>query len=260
MEISLAAETVWHIGSFPITNSMLTAWVVMVVLLVLGLVTRRVQLVPRGLQVALEMLVEFLYGLAQSIIQNDRVARRLFPLLGVLFIYILLGSWIGLLPGVGSIGVWEVKEGHEVLVPLFRAPMADLNATLALTFVSVTVTTVVGYAVIGGREFVKKYIRLTSPIDFIIGLLEIVSELSRIISFSFRLFGNIFAGEVLISVMTFLIPYFLPMPFYGFEIFVGVIQAFVFTVLTMVFVSLAIQKHEHGHEESTEHKSATVTP
>jgi F-type H+-transporting ATPase subunit a len=252
MEISLAAETVFHIGHFPVTNSILTAWAVIVVLIIIGLVGRRVKLVPKGLQNLIEIIVLALYDLAKSIIQNDFVTKRVFPLLAVFFIYILLGSWVGLIPGVGSIGVKELKDGHEVLIPLFRAPMADLNATLALTLVTVTVTSVIGLLTIGFKDYLKKYIRLTSPIDFLIGIFESISELSRLISFSFRLFGNIFAGEVLISVITFLVPYILPAPLYGFELFVGFIQAFVFTVLTMVFISLAIQKHEHETHEPSE--------
>lgn len=249
IEISLAAETVFHIGSFAVTNSILTAWVVIAVLVVVGLLARRVRLVPRGVQNVVEMTVESLYNLVRNIIPDERVARRLFPLLGVFFVYILLGSLVGLLPGVGSIGLWEMKNGHEVLVPLLRAPMADLNTALALTLVSMTVTTAIGLAIIGPVETIKKYIRLTSPLDFSVGILETISEASRLISFSFRLFGNIFAGEVLINVMTYLIPFVLPMPFYAFELFVGFIQAFVFTALTTVFVSLAMQKHEHEPKE-----------
>lgn len=252
MEISLAAETVFHIGSFPVTNSILTAWVVIIVLVVLGLLTRRARLIPKGVQNIAEYTIESLYNLVKNIIPNERIARGLFPLLGVFFVYILLGSWIGLLPGVGSFGLWEMKNGHEVLVPLFRAPMADLNTAIALALISITVTTAVGVAIIGPIEYTKKFLRLSSPLDFAVGILEAISEASRLISFSFRLFGNIFAGEVLISVMTYLIPYVLPMPFYAFELFVGFIQAFVFTALTTVFVSLAMQKHEH---DSNDHSS-----
>lgn len=256
MEISLAAETVFHIGDFPVTNSVLTAWVVIVVLVVLGLITRRAHLIPKGVQNIAEYIIESLYNLVKNIIPDERIARGLFPLLGVFFVYILLGSWIGLLPGMGSVGLWEMKDGHEVLVPLFRAPMADLNTAIALALISITVTTAVGVAIIGPIEYTKKFLRLSSPLDFAVGILEAISEASRLISFSFRLFGNIFAGEVLISVMTYLIPYVLPMPFYAFELFVGFIQAFVFTALTTVFVSLAMQKHEH---DSNEHTSKVKT-
>lgn len=250
MEISLKAETLFHVGALPVTNSILTTWVVIGVLVVVGLLARRVQLVPRGLQNAVEMLVLALYDMVRSIINNDRITRRIFPLLGVIFVFLLVANLAGLIPGAGSIGLKEVVDGHEVLVPLFRAPTTDLNTTFAIAIISVVVTAVLGIMVIGPVAYLKKFIRLTGVIDFFVGILELVSEISRILSFSFRLFGNIFAGEVMITVITFLIPYIVPAPLYGFEIFVAFIQAFVFTILTAVFISLSIVDHEaHGHGE-----------
>lgn len=249
MEISLAAETVFKIGNFPITNSVLTTWVVMAVLLLLAMLSRRVRLVPRQLQNITEILVLWLYDLTLSIVNNDKIARRIFPLMAVFFIFILVSSLAGLLPGAGSIGIFHLVDGKETLVPLFRAPTSDLNTTFALAVISATVYTFLGISTIGFVEYAKKFVRLSSPIDFFVGILEFISEFSKIISFGFRLFGNIFAGEVLISVVTFLVPYILPAPLYGFEIFVAFIQAFVFTVLSIVFTALAIQKHEADHAE-----------
>lgn len=244
MEISLKAETLFHVGSLPVTNSMLTTWIVMILLVVVGLLARRVKLIPKGLQNMVEMIVLALYDLVKPIINNDKVTRRIFPLLGVLFVFILVSNWSGLLPGAGSIGLREIQNGHEVLVPLFRAPTSDLNTTFALAVISVVVTTVLGVTAIGPVSYSKKFIRLTSPIDFFIGIFEFISEVSRLLSYSFRLFGNIFAGEVMISVITFLIPWIIPAPLYAFELFVGFIQAFVFVVLTALFTSLAIVDHE----------------
>jgi len=250
MEISLKAETLFHVGSLPVTNSVLTTWVVMILLVLIGLLARRVRLIPRGVQNVVEMVVVSLYDLIKPIINNDKVTRRIFPLLGVLFVFILISNWAGLLPGVGSIGVRELHEGKEILVPLFRAPTSDLNTTFALAVISVVVTTVLGVAIIGPVSYTKKFIRLTSPIDFFIGIFEMISELSRLLSYSFRLFGNIFAGEVMISVITFLIPWVIPAPLYAFELFVGFIQAFVFVVLTALFISLAIVDHDaHPHDQ-----------
>lgn len=250
MEISLKAETLFHVGALPVTNSILTTWLVIVLLVVVGLLARRVRIVPRGLQNVVEIMVLALYDMVKSIINNDTVTRRVFPLLGVIFVFLLLSNLAGLIPGAGSIGLWQVHDGHDVLVPLFRAPTTDLNTTFAIAIISVVVTTWLGIAVIGPVAYLKKFIRLKSPIDFFVGILELVSELSRILSFSFRLFGNIFAGEVMITVITFLIPYVVPAPLYGFELFVAFIQAFVFTVLTAVFISLAIVDHDahEGHD------------
>lgn len=248
VEISLKAETLFHIGSLPVTNSLLTTWVVIVLLVFVGLLARRVRLVPRGMQNVVEMIVVSLYDMIKPIINNDKLTRRIFPLLGVLFVFILISNWSGLLPGVGSIGLYEWHNGQQVLVPLFRAPTSDLNTTFALAVISVVVTTVLGIAIIGPVAYTKKFIRLTSPLDFIIGFFELISELSRLLSYSFRLFGNVFAGEVMISVITFLIPYIIPAPLYAFELFVGFIQAFVFVVLTALFISLAIVD-EHAHSE-----------
>lgn len=249
MEISLKAETLFHVGALPITNSVLTTWVVMLLLVMVGLAARRVRLVPRGIQNVVEMMVVSLYDMIKPIINNDKVTRRIFPLLGILFVFILVSNVAGLLPGVGSIGLREIHDGHEILVPLFRAPTSDLNTTFALSVISVVVTTVLGVAIIGPVSYTKKFIRLTSPIDFFIGIFEMISELSRLLSYSFRLFGNIFAGEVMISVITFLIPWVIPAPLYAFELFVAFIQAFVFVVLTALFTGLAIVDHDAHHDE-----------
>lgn len=260
MEISLAAETIFHIGHFPVTNSLLTTWVVMALLIFLGLLSRRVSLVPRPLQNALEILALWLYDLTRSIINNDRIARRIFPLMAIFFVFIFVASMAGLIPGAGSIGIWHTVDGHSTLIPLFRAPTSDLNTTIALTLVSAAVYTSLGIGTLGIIGYGKKYLRFSSVIDFFVGILEFVSEFSKMLAFTFRLFGNIFAGEILITVITFLVPWLLPAPLYGFEFFVCLIQAFVFTMLSIVYTSLAISQHEHDHGplEDELAKGATV--
>jgi F-type H+-transporting ATPase subunit a len=152
----------------------------------------------------------------------------------------MISNWSGLLPGVGSIGISE----HEKLIPLFRAPTADLNTTLALAIVAIISVQWAGLKTLG-VHYLSKFINFSSPVNFFVGILEIISEFSRLISFTFRLFGNIFAGEVLLAVVAFLIPAVVPVPFLGMEIFVGFIQALVFSMLTATFLSMAVIKEGH---------------
>jgi len=159
-----------------------------------------------------------------------RKAEKYFPLVATIFIFILCSNFLGIFPGVGSITY------HHT--PLFRSPAADLNFTLAFAIVSVIVTNMIGMASVGAFAHLSKYFNFTNPINFFIGILELVSEFAKIVSLSFRLFGNVFAGEVLLIIIFSLAPYFIPLPFLLLEVFVGLIQAFVFAMLTLVSVSL----------------------
>ena len=251
MEISLAAEKVFHIGGFPITNSLLMTWIAIILLVVLGYFAgRKPQMIPKGIQNFFEMVVEMLLNLCDDIIGDKKVTRRYFPLVATFFLFILVSNWMGLLPGVGTIGFHEVNShGKEVFVPLLRGGNADLNTTLALAIVSVISIQIFGIAAIGFVKYGKKFVNFSGPIEWFVGVLEIIGEVSRMISFSFRLFGNIFAGEVLLTVVAFLIPWIAPLPFYGLELFVGFVQALVFTMLTLVFIKTATADHD-GHEET----------
>ena len=250
MEISLAAEKIAHIGSFPITNSLLTSWIATLLLVILAIVaTRNLKAIPRGIQNFFEMVVEMLLNLVDSIMNDMTATKKYFPLLATIFLFIITNNWLGLLPGVGSIGLHEIHSGKEIFVPLFRGGNADLNTTLALAIIAVVMIQVFGVAAIGAWKYASKFINFSSPINFFIGILEFISELSKIISFSFRLFGNVFAGEVLLAVITWLMPYVGPLPFYALEIFVGFVQALVFTMLALVFIKMAITDH-NAHEEA----------
>lgn len=241
IHISLAAETLWNLfGFFPITNSLLTTWVVMALLFVGSyLVTRKLTLVPGNAQLVAETIVGGLYDFFEAI--AGKYLKQFFPLVISLFLFILMANWIGLLPGVGTIGFHHGEE----FTPLFRAATADLNLTVALALISVFAMQYFGFKNLGGH-YLTRFIDLKDPISFSVGLLEIVSDISKILSFAFRLFGNIFAGEVLLAVMAFLIPFIVPLPFLFMEIFVGVIQAIVFSMLTTAFLTIAIS---HGNEE-----------
>jgi F-type H+-transporting ATPase subunit a len=137
------------------------------------------------------------------------------------------------------------EEQKDYIIPLFRSPSADLNFTLALAIISVLSVQVVGIAMAGFFRYIKKFINFTGPIKFFVGILELISEIAKLISFSLRLFGNIFAGEVLLLVIAFLVPLIAPIPFYLLEIFVGFVQALIFSMLTLVFLTTAAKTEEH---------------
>lgn len=240
LHISLAAEKIFTIAGFPITNSQLTSLVVSVVIILLALAVRfTVALRPRGFYNAVESVFESLINLIEQVIGSREQALRFFPLLTTLFIFILLNNYAGLLPGVGSI---EYNGVH-----LFRGGTADLNTTFALAIVAIGAVQYYGLRELGALNHMGKYFTIKNPIFTFVGLLEFASEFSKIISFSFRLFGNIFAGEVLLAVIAMLAPVLAPLPFYGLELFVGLVQALVFFMLTMVFLKTAIEQHGQAH-------------
>jgi len=242
-EISLKAEQIFHIGSFEITNSLFMALIVSLFLIICAVIFKnKIKLIPGATQGIVEMIVEFFLDTMQSVLGTREAAEKYLPLIATIFIFVLTSNWLGLLPGVGS---FVLEEGHKS-IPLLRSPAADLNFTLALAIVAVFATNFFGIAVLGIFKHAKKFLNFSNPINFFVGILELMSEVSRIISFSFRLFGNVFAGEVLLIIMFFLLPYVVPVPFLMMEMFVGVIQAFIFAMLTLVF--LASHTADHGAE------------
>ncbi len=243
LHISVAAEPIGHLGPITITNSMFTGFITTALILGLSLKvysernSEKKSKVTHLMEMAVESMYSYIRGIAGA--KTD----TLFPLLFTFFIFIILANWIGLLPGIGSIGFHELEHGEEVFVPIFRGPNADLNTTFAFALISVATTNYLSIKTLGTKGYISRFINVKNPMDFVVGILEVVSEISKIISFSFRLFGNIFAGEVLIAVMTFLVPIIVPVPFIGLEVFVGFIQAFVFTMLTLIFIVLATEPH-----------------
>jgi F-type H+-transporting ATPase subunit a len=245
MEISLVAEPIFKIAGFTVTNSLLASYSLTLILIIFILFFRRqpLQKVPggRSLQNVVEFIIETLYNTFEKVTAEQ--TKKLFPLAATYFLFIILSNWLGLLPGFGSIGIWETLNNQKILVPILRGPTADLNTTLALALISVFSIQYFGLKNLGLR-YLKKFFNFSSPIMSFVGALDLLSEFSKILSFSFRLFGNIFAGEVLLAVIAFLIPVLAPMPFLGLELFVGLIQAFVFTMLSLVFLKVAISQ-EH---------------
>ena len=244
IHVVLKAETIGSLFGLTLTNSLLMTWVVMVALIVFAFIFRqKLSLIPGKFQTGIEWLFEGVLDYMTETLESHTYAVRFFPLVMTIFLFVLVGNEFAFIPGVGSIG-FHTAEGFT---PLLRAPGADLNFTLALAFIAFFTIEITGLAALGFWKYSGKYINLTSPVGFVVGLIEILSNLGRIISFSFRLFGNIFAGEVMILVAGFFVAYLLPVPLMAFEVFVGFIQAVVFAMLTLFFIKLAIME-PHGEE------------
>lgn len=232
------------------------AWLAMAVLIIIALIGlgTKYKLIPGRLQSFLEIIVEGLFDFFDSILQDRKLTVLVFPMVATFFLFIIVGNWMGILPGVGSITVQGMHEGHLTDIPLFRSMNADANMTLAFALISTIATQVLGVASIGIFHHIGKYLVAPwrSPIGFFVGILEFIGEFARLVAFTFRLFGNIFAGEVLLVVISFLIPYVIPIPFLGLEVFVGFIQALVFSMLTLSFIKMAVSHHG---DEAKEHEA-----
>lgn len=260
MNISIVAEPVFNIGPLTVTNSLLTSWIVVAFLIILAVKTSKsLKKIPSYGQGLIEFAIEALYNMTSGIAGHK--AKMFFPFIATFFFYILISNWSGLIPGVGTLLIKRVEaistaeqseldvpgettSPHMESIPLFRGPMADLNSTLALAIISVALIQFFGVKSLGLSYF-KKFFQFKNPIMTFVGLLELMGEFTKVISFAFRLFGNIFAGEVLLIVISFLIPVIAPVPFYAMEFFFGFIQALVFAMLSLVFLNIATERAEH---------------
>lgn len=246
-EIHLAAATLTQLGPIPITNTLVASWLTMLVIAGFGfLAARRAQLIPTPLQNSAELVTEQFLGLAQSVTGDRRRAIMFLPIVLTLFLFILVNNWLQLIPGFGAFGWHTSTDGF---VPLLRGANSDLNVTLGLALVTVALTQFFGIREQGVTGWIKHYFHnpLTGSIVLVIlgigvgafvGLLEVVSEFVKIVSLSFRLYGNIFAGENLLETVGRLSPYLVPVPFMLLEVIVGVVQAAVFSLLTLVFLAI----------------------
>ena len=290
LAISAAAEPIICLGGaiegehcasgFPITNSLIMTVIVDILLfLTIWFGARNMQLIPRGFQNFVEFMVEGFYNFAQSVDRKN--VAKFFPLCASIFFFVLYSNYFALIPGVGSIGVCRVEHAAEgaaaephiapsetfasfpgycadgKVIPILRAPSSDLNVTLAWALSAVFMIELFGFQALGLNYLTKFFNFKEGGMGFFVGILELISEFVRIIAFSFRLFGNIFAGEVVLGVMAYLFAYLLPLPFYGLELFVAFMQAFIFSVLTLVFMSLATIAHG-GHDEHESHEGAEL--
>ncbi|MCK4635423.1 MAG: F0F1 ATP synthase subunit A [Candidatus Moranbacteria bacterium] len=258
LNISLAPEILFKIGSFPVSNSFFWMVVVSISLMILILTIRyKFKQVPGRTQAAFEILIEGGLDFVQSIIEDKDIAKKVFPLVFTLFLFIMLANLITFIPG--SAVVLESGEGK---VSLFRAVMSDYGIVIVMTLVAVITAQIVAIISFGPFGYLGKYFNFSGMkeffselfrgklkfgllaqgfLDIFLGLMDIVGEIAKIVSLSFRLFGNIFAGEVLGMVMLFLMPWFLPLPFQFLSLLTAVVQAFVFAVLTLMFISLALK-------------------
>lgn len=265
-----AAEPLFHLGFLPITNAMVNAWIGVLFFVVMAIVIRsRLARVPKGLQNIAEAIVEFLLSEIQKVTGDKIRARQFLPIVGTIFVFILFSNWIGLFPGTGSIGIWEINEGQKLFIPLLRPAASDLNLTLAIAVFAVVMSHIIGLRTVGAINHVSKFFNLrgifrsfkkgpmavmVAFIEFGVGLIEIVSEFAKMISLSLRLFGNVFAGEVLMTVMIGLFAYVLPIPFLFLELLVGAVQATVFAMLTLAYLTVATSPHEeHEEEQASKH-------
>jgi F-type H+-transporting ATPase subunit a len=262
----LPAETVFTIFGFPITNTIIGAWITIIFLVLFSyFITRRMKLVPGRLQAAFEFLVGWLYDLCVSV-AGEVNGRRFFPVVATIFLFVGFNAWLALLPGFGSI-IAHTSEGEAHLI---RAANTDINMPLALALVSFLAFWYFGFRDIGAR-FLENFVNfrelgrgvkqlftgklmpgilgiVTGVVTAFTAFLELISVFIRVISLTFRLFGNMTAGEILLLVAAFLIPWLFAIPFYGLELLIGFIQAIIFGGLTLIFLTLAVQTH--GEEET----------
>ncbi|GAB4219458.1 MAG: F0F1 ATP synthase subunit A [Candidatus Microgenomates bacterium] len=242
-KISIKAEPIFSIGNFHIPNSLFLSFFVLLGFFGIAYYYNKISNSKKKnkFYYFVNFILKAIYTFFQSALHEK--TSIFFPLVGAFFFFIILNNWAGLLPGVGSLLIKVVEHGKVEYFPIFRGNNADLNTTLAIALIAVIFVQYAGIKYLGFKQYLKKFINLSNPISFFVGILEIVSEISKIISFSFRLFGNIFAGEVLLSVMAFLIPVLVSFPFLLLEVFVGFVQALVFSMLSAVFIGGAIVKH-----------------
>ena len=279
--VVLPAAAIFHIGGFPIYNTLLASWLAILVLAAMFYFgTRRMKLIPQGWQNAMEAVYEAIYNFVEGV-AGEGNARRFFPIVATIFLYVIMAAFTSLLPGFDTIGIGHSGEqagafvgtyqGWIVEEPLLRKANTDINFPLALAVISFFFVEYCGIRALGFRRYASKFIRaahlfhslgqlvrgklrsglsglFSGFIDMFIGALEALSEFIRIISFTFRLFGNMTAGMVLLLLIAFLIPWVIAVPFYGLEMFFGFIQALIFGGLTLVFASLAVRPHGEGQE------------
>jgi F-type H+-transporting ATPase subunit a len=247
-EVSLPAEPVFFIGGAAITNSIITSWLTIIVLGVLAYIaTRKAKLIPGRFQSAVEWVTDYIYIFCKEV-AGEKNGRRFFPLIMTIFIYVATNAILAQLPFWGTL---TIVNAHGDAVPLLRGANTDANLPAALALVSFIF---VGYYGIKEHKlgFIKQYLNFGALrhgfkgiIDVFVGILELLSVFIRIVSFTFRLFGNMTAGEILILMVMFLVPWVATVPFYGLELLVGYIQALIFAGLTLVFLTLAVAHHEH---------------
>lgn len=247
---SLQPESLFNVHGINFTNTLAATLVTDLVLVILVfIIAKNAKLIPGKLQSIAEIAISYFYDLVESIAGKN--TKKIFPWVTSFFIFIFFSNAIGLLPGFGTVGFFHtITEGTtqtKEFVPLFRAATSDFNTTFALATVSLVVTHFMAIRIVGIKDYLKRYFSF-NPIYLFVGLLEIISEFTKLLSLSFRLFGNIYAGEVVLSTISSLFAFVAPIPFILLEIIVALVQALVFALLTMVFMSVLSTPHGEGGE------------
>jgi F-type H+-transporting ATPase subunit a len=269
--ISIAPDVIFKLFGFPVTNTLLGSVITgVILLLVFVLSVRKQELVPHGMQNAVEALVVFLLNLIDGVVGGDKSrARKFFPLVASFFFFILVANLIDVIPGVDTVGQIDtaaIAKLHtttqpvlgfllfgdisNAIIPWIRPATTDLNLNLAMALIAIVTAQSFGFATLGPKTHLSKYFNFRGPIDFFVGVLELIGEFTRVISLAFRLFGNIFAGSAVLAVFAFLLPVVADLIFVPFEIFVAAVQALIFSLLTLIFLQITSVSHEeHGHAE-----------
>ena len=270
--VALPAEPVFHVGHFSITNTLIASWFTILVLVGVSIfLTRKMKLIPGKRQGLAEVVVEGLLNFVEGI-AGKKHARMLFSGVATIFIYVISNAYLALLPFFGTIGIHGHGGEHGgEFAAIFRAANTDVNVPLSIALMSFFFVESWGMRAIGVSHYLGEFINVrqflqglkelftgkikTGPMNIVfgfislfVGVLEIFSHLTRMLSFTFRLFGNMTAGEILILVSCFLVPLVFTIPFYGLELLIGMIQALIFSGLTLVFGTIAISPHEESHE------------
>lgn len=268
-ESTLYAEPIFNIGHFEVTNALITSWIAVAIFAIVVLVVRmkKIVMTPKKLQTFFELIIDGALQLCDSVTGDRKISMKVFPIAFSLFIFVLINNWIGILPGVGTFGRIVSEGGQSEFIPYLRGATADVNTTLAIALMSVIVSNIFGIVTLGAWKSVNKYVKLkdlykirhirkdptviiVAPVMFFVGLLEAIGEIAKVASLTFRLYGNVFAGEVLLASMSAILPFILPIPFVFMEFFVAILQAFIFAMLTLVYFSIQATDHDEHHENA----------
>ncbi|MFA6325111.1 MAG: F0F1 ATP synthase subunit A [Candidatus Paceibacterota bacterium] len=274
-ETTLFAEPIHHFKNFTITNALFTSWIAVLIIIIISIIVRKkIREVPGKVQGTFEMIIEGGLSLCDQVTNSRALSIRIFPIAISAFFFILINNWLGLMP-LGGFGLVERVHDSLVFIPFIRGGTADINTTLGLSIMAVIGANMFGVFSIGLWKTFNKYVNLkilgqigkkiikeptiilVAPVTFFVGLIEIIGEFAKIASLSFRLFGNIFAGEVLLASIAALVGYIIPIPFLFLEILVGFIQALIFSILLTVYFTIAASDHDEHEEHSETHKDET---
>ena len=264
---TLYSEEIFSIKGFPVTNALMTSWIAVILIILVSLFLRKkMREVPGKVQHVFELIIEGALNLCDQVTGRRKLSMKIFPIVISLFFFILFNNWIGLLP-FSAVGI----DDNGVFVPLLRSGTADLNTTLGLGLFAVIGSNIFGILSLGIWKTLNKYLNIkvllqmfkkvrrdktaiiVAPIQFFVGLIEIIGEMAKIASLSFRLFGNVFAGEILLVSMSAIFAYAVPLPFLFLELLVGLVQAVVFSMLTLVYFTISAMEHGHEEREEAEH-------